>query len=811
MRFFLTIFVACCALDDAWAQQGESSDVRLSVQFFENRVRPILSEHCYQCHGPKKQQANLRLDSRTAILTGGDSGPAIEPGKPDASLLVSAINHGDIVQMPPQYKLQTADIDALTTWVKVGSPWPETARTADGVAEAAVKNRTDYRNQPAHSDTESKSRHDPPSKHWSMIPPIRPKIPVVKNAHWPKNEIDRFILSKLEHLGIEPVAMADKRSLVRRMTYDLHGLPPTPESVQQFLNDDHPEAVQRLVERLLAAPRYGEHWGRHWLDVARYADSNGGDENRIHAHAWRYRDYVIESFNQDVPFDRFAAEQLAGDLLDAQSSEERYRLWIATGLLAIGPKPLLANDAAKVEMDVVDELIETVGRAFLGLSLGCARCHDHKFDPITLDDYYALAGIFKSTQVVDRFDVRICRTWTEKALGSEMDDQHFRELKEKAAWCDDMRRLSDANSDQRKYIKQMEEVRAQMAPLPVAMAVRDSGTISDARVHLRGNPQTLGNLVHRGFPQAIECANQPAIPTSQSGRLELARWMVNSENPLTARVVVNRVWRWHMGEGIVWTPDDFGVMGARPDNQQLLDYLAMRFVDKGWSIKWLHRLIMGSAAYQLSSRGDARSLARDPENRLRWRMNRRRLEAGEIRDSLLSLGGALDLAVGGSLLPPLTNHEQFSKVQNQLKQAYTSRQRAVYLPVVRSGMYDLFQAFDFADPSVTSGRRSVTTVAPQALFLMNSELVWQACQFAAERLYKEGSDEGERVRRLYSLAFGRTPNPSEADQATTFLRQYREQLAIRPTNEGTASATRIEALEALCHAIVMTNEFLYVH
>ncbi|MCI0461895.1 MAG: DUF1549 and DUF1553 domain-containing protein, partial [Gemmataceae bacterium] len=578
----------------------------------------------------------------------------------------------------------------------------------------------------------------------------------------------------------------------------------------------------------------GERWGRHWLDVARYADSNGADENRVHANAWRYRDYVVAAFTEDKPYDRFVLEQLAGDLLPRNPN------WIATGFLAVGPKPLLANDAVKVELDVVDEQLDTTGRAFLALTLGCARCHDHKFDPILLEDYYALAGIFKSTTTIDNYDMQNHRSWTERALHTAADKepqvrQHQR-LKEAYDRANELRRLNDDPKEQKKYIAQMKALRQELAAIPVTMAVKE-GKVANARVLLRGNHLTPGPEVPRRFPRILAEENQTPIGDQQSGRLELAHWLVRPDHPLTARVLVNRIWKWHFGEGIVRSVDNFGRLGERPDNQPLLDYLAVRFVESGWSIKALHRLIMLSATYQMSTQYNGKAAALDPENRLLWRRNRRRLEAEEMRDAMLLTSGRLDAALGGAVLPPEINYEQVAELGRSegggpIAQAYRTARRSLYLPVIRSGLHDLFQVFDFADPSVVTGHRDATTVAPQALFLMNSDLVWQAAQHLADRLLnisptllhtsptrQRGSqfpalvrracmqDDARRLREGYELVYGRPPSSLETARALEFIKGYEDELA----EDGLGLHERRRcAWQAWCRVMLVSNEFVYV-
>ncbi|MBI3462028.1 MAG: PSD1 domain-containing protein [Planctomycetes bacterium] len=829
------------AIDAAHAGDAPTLDPAAAATFFETKVRPVLAEHCFKCHGPEKQKANLRLDSQAAILEGGDSGSPIVPGQPEDSLLIDAINHGEIVQMPPTGKLPPQTIADLTAWVKSGAPWP----SDQSVVKRSAEDDAGYQ-----ITAEDKA-------FWVFQPPRKPPLPPVRNTEWPKSPVDHFILAPLESKGLRPAPPVDDRTLIRRVTFDLTGLPPTPEEVEAFLQDDSTDAFATVVGRLLASPHYGERWGRHWLDVSRYADSNGADENRLHANAWRYRDYVVAAFNDDQPFDQFVIEQLAGDLLPARDREERNRNWIATGFLAIGPKPLLANDAAKVELDVVDEQIDATGRAFLGLTLGCARCHDHKFDPIPASDYYALAGIFKSTTTIDRYDFQNHRSWTERALGSDEEEAEHQRLKAEYDLANELRRLTDGADKQKPHIARMAAVRKELGAIPVAMAVKE-GNVANAHVLIRGNHLTPGPEAPRGFPRILAGDEQTPIGDEQSGRLDLARWLVQPDHPLTARVMVNRIWKWHFGEGIVRSVDNFGRLGERPDNQPLLDYLAVQFVESGWSIKAMHRLIVLSSTYQQSSNpqsstqsqrsevGSQKSDSRsdisnlkspirnpqliDPENRLLWRMNRRRLDAEEIRDAMLLVSGQLDLTVGGAMVPPEVNYERVSDLNRKkgggpLAQAYQSARRSLYLPVSRSGLYDLFQVFDFADPSVVTGRRETTTVAPQTLFLMNSDLVWQSTEHLANRLLHTSPtrqrggealsqarrvgicDDAQRVHEAYERAYSRPPGSNEISRALDFIQQYEDELA----GDGlSADVCRASAWQAWCRVVLTSTEFMYV-
>jgi hypothetical protein len=679
---------------------------------------------------------------------------------------------------------------------------------------------------PAEAATSKKRNRDP--DHWAFQPAKPVAIPSIRHSEWPLTPIDHFILSRLETEGVAPAAPADKRILIRRMTYDLIGLPPTPDEIDDFLADDAPDASARLIDRLLASPHYGERWGRHWLDVARYADSNGLDENVCHGNAWRYRDYVVSAFNRDEPYDRFLHEQLAGDLLPAADEAERREHLIATGFLGIGPKVLAEVDEAKMRMDIVDEQIETVGRALMGMTLGCARCHDHKFDPIDTADYYGLAGIFKSTRTMENYK-KVAR-WHEYELPSDetraLKAQYERQLAEKQQTVDRFlaeatEALRQSSPDQKlpenpevkfpdETQKKLKELRDALEAfkktppeLPSAMGVTEDQVV-DVAIHIRGNPLKLGDVVPRHVPPVMHGPQRPSFSPSQSGRREFAAWLTDPDHPLTSRVIVNRVWRWHFGRGIVPSVDNFGLLGEKPSHPELLDWLARRFQADGWSFKALHRLMLTSRAWQQSSLPTAEQLAKDAENRLFSRAQLRRLEAEEIRDSLLAIGGELDTTMGGSLLN-VKNRAYFFDHTSIDKTDYSSRRRGLYLPVVRNNVYDVFQLLDFPDPAIPGGDRATTTVAPQALLMMNSDFVMQSAAALARRLEVEASDPRRRLKRLFELAYGRDPAEEETDANLAFLADVQQALP-----RGDAAQPAPDAWSVLCHVIMAANEFAYV-
>lgn len=1196
------------------------------IAFFENKVRPLMIERCLDCHTGDETESGLSMDSLAGLLKGGLRGPSIVIGEPEKSLLIRALRHGEILKMPPKEKLSAALIADIATWIEMGAPWPNTEPVAIPQNE---------------SGSDEVTFTDEQTSFWSFRPPRKPTIPTVKDQAWVRSPIDSFILRKLEAAGFQPASPPTKRVLIRRATFDLIGLPPTPQEVDAFVADESPQAFAKLIDRLLNSPPYGERWGRHWLDVARYADSNGLDENLAFADAFHYRDYVVAAFNKDKPFNWFVREQIAGDLL-AKSPlpnplpkgegarthdwDAPYEGTVATGFLVLGAKMLAEDDPVKMQMDIIDEQVDTLGRAFMGMTFGCARCHDHKFDPIPTADYYALAGIFKSTKTMENFNV-VAR-WQEKPLASAEAtaalDAHKKKIEAKQAdidnlvkesneavlaearqhvgdyllaalelerlnnliadatvygdkpdlasvpdallieadefdrgnvlrdrtnwgkdigvlvnagetpnfaeydievkeaglyqieirvaaaasrptmlmingqlakkdvadevtgswypdgqkwfvegfyhlnagknlirleqptffphidkllivpappgaratspaqilpafaaeppesvvlveaetvargnlevvtegygegigiiggpgglnegeidveipadgiyhiafryaaqearptkllvngrginpkaigevtgtwnpdtqrwflegrarltagktvvrlerdgpiphidkimfieasqfggqseefaplgdyepkpdfaqqWSDYLKKTkddpaspfadwraavaqkssvrevaaqynerADGDSESNESLaailrdpegpfkvsetievyyapeaqEQLASVRAEkkkldetMPKYPEAMAVSD-GTIENIRIHIRGSHLTQGRQVPRRVPRIFTRDESTPFGDDASGRLGLARWLTRSDHPLTARVMVNRIWQWHFGEGLVRSPDNFGILGLRPTHPELLDWLAVQFVESGWSIKGLHRTIMLSSTYQMSTAFNEQAVAVDPENKLLWRFNRRRAEAESIRDSILAAAGTLDLSMGGSMLPT-ANRAYVTSTANVDPVAYMTNRRSIYMPVVRSALYEVFQAFDFAEPSVSAGQRQSTTVAPQALFMMNSKVVADSTRAMAEQLLtSESADDAARVTASYRTAYGRSPNEVELQRAIKFVEGYTESLIAKETPPDEA---RVKAWQSLCRVILSANEFIYI-
>jgi hypothetical protein len=765
---------------------------------FEEKVRPVLVQHCYGCHSAqaRKSRGGLRVDSRDALLRGGDSGPAVVPGRPQDSLLLQALRHQGPLAMPPKEKLPAEVVADFERWVRAGAPGPR-----GGAAGAA---------RPAPGAAAGRN-------FWAFQPPRRHALPPVRDPSWPRGRLDHFLLAALEQRGLRPAPDADRLTLLRRVSFDLTGLPPTPQEQDAFLADDHPGAFARVVDRLLASPAFGERWGRHWLDVARYADSTGKGDNLTYHDAWRYRDYVLAACNADKPFDTFVREQVAGDLLAAPTQALRDERLTATGFLVVGPKALADRDVLRRKMDVVDDQVDTVGRAFLGLTLGCARCHDHKFDPVPTADYYALAGILASTRTLDGIKLNnpAVSGWGLRPLGADGE----RLLAARAGYEKELQQVcvalkevgaNDHTAEGARKVRELtaaeQRLRAAAPPAPpLALAVRDEDAPGDLRVHVRGDPHALGAPVPRGFLSALSARPAPPIPPGRSGRLELADWLARPDNPLTARVFVNRAWMHLFGEGLVRTVDNFGAQGEPPTHPELLDELGVEFMEQGWSVKRLVRTVVLSRAYRMSSAGEDRAAGVDPENRLLWRANRRRLEAEALRDAVLAVAGRLDRTMGGSSVTGLG--DQAVSNQNVAADLPTERlaRRGVYLPVIRNALPTLFEVFDFADPDVSTGKRDATTVATQALYLMNSPFAREQAGAAADRLL--ALPEVDRLTALYRHAYGRAPTAAEAGRARAFLSELRRELG-----DGALPSPRAEreAWQALCQAVFASTEFRFV-
>jgi hypothetical protein len=819
----LFLGLACCVPAGA-LQAEEARPSEEGLAFFEKKIRPVLVAQCYKCHSAtaKKLKAGLMLDTRAGMRKGGESGPAIVPGDVRASLLLRAIRNPDpTLRMPPSKKLPDEVIADFERWVRMGAPDPR------GGKAVVVRKEIDI----------EKGR-----QFWSFRPPRKPTPPKVKAADWPRSDIDRFLLAAMEAKGLKPVADADKQTLIRRVTFDLIGLPPTPDEVEAFVKDDSPRALEKVVDRLLAMPYFGERWGRHWLDVARYAESSGKEVNFNYPHAWRYRDYVIDAFNKDLPYDQFIREQVAGDLLPAETEKERVRQQIATGFLAIGPKSHNERNRRQFEMDLADEQIDVTTQAFLGLTAACARCHDHKFDPIPQKDYYALAGIFRSTQTCYG-TIRILQSnhpsplleLPRDAVPTFFGDTLTKQGRERLeGQIDDLREQLDQmrrdNPRQRFSIQalllrnRMTMIRSRLdsynsdgSPKQFAMGVRERWRSFNSPLYTRGEIDKPGEIVPRGVLQVVGPAKR--MSRRGSGRLELAEWLASKDNPLAARVMVNRVWLHLFGRGIVPTPDNFGAAGRPPENPALLDQLAVSFMEDGWSVKKLIRKIVLSHAYQLGSYHDEKNYAADPDNALVWRMSKRRLDAEALRDAMISVSGQFDTTptVGSSVARAGEGRafgpgagfgpgRRFGRFGG-FGAGPSLSVRSVYLPVIREQMPESLTLFDAADPSLIVAERSTTTTPAQALYLMNNPFVIQQAEAAADRLLAaEGSDR-DRVRTAYLRFFARTPGEKEIDAALDYLEK-----ASRTTGRtGPGDRTRRAAWASFCQALFASAEFLYLN
>ncbi len=904
-RFFISVLLLFC-VSGLRAEVSPKRDLEKRVDaqqqkgygFFENKIRPILVKKCYKCHAKDSKilRGGLLLDSRANIRKGGDSGPAVVPGKPADSLLIESLNY-EGSEMPPDGKLSEAIIKDFTQWVKMGAPDPR-----DGIAtkKHSVINIEEGR------------------KFWSFQPLQQIKLPVVKDKSWSRNGIDRLLLSKMEQQELFPSADADKRTLIRRLYFDLIGLPPTAKQIDAVLNNQNNNAIEQLIDKLLASPRFGERWGRHWLDVARFSQSTGGGRSVLYKTAWRYRNYVIDSYNKDKPFDQFIIEQIAGDLIPEKRSQKRRENLTATAFLALGPTNYEQQDKNQLQMDVIDEQIQTVGKAFLGMTLGCARCHDHKFDPIPTTDYYALAGIFKSTktlgslgnvaswykqplpltpneqvvaasfnskistlkillhetkqkqsQLKSQLDIRVVDENKAKAIGLWTKSRtvksyygkeyrvcadekckmiyHFKNIetgtytvqvsytpgsnrnkstryviehrdgtttklvdqtkipdignlfyslgtfqlnKDKGVTVTLHGKLSDGiviadairlvrvkdnyqgqlslqqllhqfETEQTKQVNLQIELKSLQKELakhqPTVVAVTEQSEIGDMPRLIRGELSNVGKVVPRGFMTVAHLDALQKFDTKQSGRLELAKWIASDENPLTARVAVNRIWHHLFGKGIVRTVDNFGIRGEKPSHPELLDYLARRLIDHNWSTKKMIREIVLSRSYQLSSTSTKRQRQQDPENRLFAHQMRKRLTAEAMRDSILFHSNQL----------VLKEWKQTIRKGTKLGYGYKfdENSRSVYLPIFRNRLHDFLVAFDFPNPNQSTGRRNNSIITTQSLYMMNSPFILEQSEAIAKKLLKPPHPSAKRLLdKLYIDLLGRSPDRSEQEQ-----------------------------------------------
>ena len=886
------------------------------LEFFESKVRPILVQRCYECHSGQESNGGLRLDYREGLLKGGDSGPALQADEPQGSLLLRAIRYQNAdLQMPPSGKLDASEIEVLETWV----------------AQGAFDPRADL---PSGSSDKPQGMSIPDGRNfWSMMPLKPVEVPRAVDTDWCRNPIDAFVLKELDSNGLRPSPESPRREILRRVTLGLIGLVPESQEYKAFEQDTAPEAYERQVDRLLSSEQYGVRFGRHWLDVARYSDSNGLDENIAYGNAWRYRDYVVEAFNLDKPFDRFIEEQIAGDLLPDADRQSK----TATGFLVLGAKVLAEPDRDKLTMDTIDEQLDTIGKAFMGMTLGCARCHDHKFDPIKQRDYYALAAILKGTKTFGDSNFGAIKHWNEISYANQQEKEQLKAIdaqiaEKNGAWnklkseaigklreqvrkqaADYLAVASKLTSEatlnewaqvgeelklhprvlanSRRYldnhrqeplfakwhelagpgdhqairdyyqelferalgewekakaadaqVKKLEDSTLEAARVALGdvggflaipakmehaldqeslvkihelaesarlfesaapdetsvMGVADKGVVDGLAIHIRGSYRNLGDVVPRGFPEVmVSQGATPIFSRHSSGRLELARWLANATHPLTARVIVNRVWRWHFGRGLVESTENFGVLGDRPSHPELLDYLARWFIESGWSIKELNRLILTSATYRMSSvHPEAQSaLAIDPENRLRWHYKLERMDAEPLRDSILQVAGRLDCQLGGKSVP--LRNRQFVFDHTSIDHTkYDSIRRTVYLPIIRNHLYSLLEQFDFPDPTMPVGSRNTSMVSVQMLLLMNADWIIDSASLLARRSQEFSSEPSRRIDWLFETVLGRAP------------KEHEQRRFLDAISAGQASGE--DPWVTLAHNLLICSEFIYV-
>ncbi len=817
MVWILTILASTCLSMVRAEAIDDDPSIGALDRFFEAEVRPLLVENCVGCHGAEEQKGGLRLDTREGVLAGGESGPVIEPGRPEESLLIEAVRH-DGLRMPPKRRLADAEVHSLEKWIEQGARWPVDPRDHS----PAVPGR-ELRAKPGIAEEEK--------AWWAFQPRSRPEPPSIERETWSRNPIDRFLLAKLEAEKLKPAPEADRVTLIRRLTFDLTGLPPTPEEVSAFVADDRPEAYERLVDRLLSSPAYGERWARHWLDLARYAESDGYRQDAFRPGAWRYRDWVIAAFNQDMPFDRFTEAQLAGDEIDGEATEMR----VATTFLRLGPYEFNQRDVAGQRAAILNELTDTVGDVFMGMGIGCARCHDHKFDPILQEDYYRIQGFFAAVQPRDDLAVASEAELAKHALAVAEWESRTAELRSQIAELERPFRAASAaeglarfqpefremwskpDADrtpyerqitylmQRQFVeefgkfealvkgrekvllaalyKKLESVAADRPqPLPMALAVTDVGPVAPPNV-IPGDRRERD--IAPGFLSVLD-ANPAAIETIDGAtttgrRTTFARWLTQSENPLTPRVMANRLWQYHFGRGLSATSSDFGHLGEVPSHPELLDWLASELIEQDWSLKAMHRLMVTSAAYRQGSQVDPEAIERsrrlDPENRWLWERSPRRLEAEAARDAMLATSGELNLGIGGASVEPAVGR------------------RSVYLRQLRNSPVPLLMAFDAPDGSSTTPERNQTTTATQALTMVNGAWTLARAEAFARRLGRDcGEDCEARIERAFRLALGREPSAAETEAVTRFL-------GNRP---------REVAWVDFCHALLNSNAFLFV-
>ena len=766
-----------------------------AIEFFEKSIRPIFAEHCHECHFGSERKGGLTIDSQVSLLKGGDLGAAIEIGNADKSLLVQAIRYSGDLQMPPDSKLSAHEISLIEKWINAGAVWPKSNR--------------------AISESSSNSKSQPDKKLWSLKPVESPRIPKTRNKNWATNRIDQFVLAKLEQNSMSPAARADRATLIRRIYLDVLGIPPTMEQWNSFINDSRPDpiAYESVVDHVLADPKFGEKWARHWLDVVRYSETNGHVQDTVRENAWRYRDYVIDAWNDDIAYDQFIVEHLAGDLLNTKRpgrKGEQNIIPAATGYLWFHEMHFKPLDPNAQRADQVDSQIDVTMKAFQGLTVSCARCHDHKFDPVTQKDYYALAGFFHST-----IENQVWLTDVRDVVHSDEAKENFQKL-EKLKQDGIRKALQDSRKKTDRLppfgetmfdpgVKaRLREVRQEFAQLDSrathwAPAATD-GELIDARIHIRGSHKNLGESVPRRFLGQLRFDLQSAGGSSDSyansGRLYLAQQIASSQNPLTARVQVNRLWQHLFGFGIVRTPSDFGMQGDPPSHPLLLDYLATRLIELNWSNKALLKEILQSQTYQMSSDVSAHSQSMDPENRLLQHQNRKRMTAETLRDSILLMAGGINLQMHGVGVAPYLSKNVTANKRTHIPKSGPvdgNGRRSIYVTVRRNFQTPFLTTFDFPDPGASVGKRDVTLSPTQALAMMNSPFVHQMINTWALNFQKERQNE---ISRVYVQILGRLPSSKECESINRFVHLQ------------DASTT---VWKDVIHTLLCSNEFLFIH
>lgn len=745
---------------------------------FVKDIQPILRSKCHKCHGPTREEGGLNLGMKVRALEGGDVGPAIVPGDLASSRLIHLVaGLEEKMRMPPRGEsLSSEEIALLRTWIEQGAEWPDGHDVLDARTRIA-------------------------RSHWAFQRVRRPEVPTVGDPDWVRNPIDAFVLARLEAEGLAPASQAPRSALLRRASFDLIGWPPTPERIDEFVADDDVNAFEKVVDELLASPRYGERWGRHWLDVVRYADSAGYEIDNFYEHAWMYRDWVIRSLNADKPFDRFAKEQIAGDEILPEIEDAK----IGTGFLTVGPYAFEGGIARpkRVEYQRLTDLTDTVGATFLGLSVGCARCHSHKFDPISQRDYFGLHAIFSTTELFNH------------AVTEPSTVALFREHRARMAAFD---KNAKRKNDEKKR-------KTDVPPSPSMKVVRNRRTAPATVVLLRGELDRPGRRTPPAIPRSLPGGGALDDEPRAEGhrpRTALATWLFEGGRPLTARVIVNRIWQGHFGHGLVRTPNDFGTRGDRPTHPQLLDWLAAELIDGAWQLKRLHRLIMSSGTYRMSSEARPNSAERDPDHRLLSRLPRRRLEAEALWDHLHATAGTSNSAMfGPAVYPPIDPTLLGAKMNIQWNAKRYENQwtrRGVYIVVRRSFVYPFFDTFNVSLPVASCARRDSTVVSPQALTLLNDQMVLdQARAFAGRLLREAGGSSALMVDRAFALAFARSPSAEERAESVTFLEDAAKRLGIidepvQPVgvNANTVDPARGAALVEFCLALMNANEFIHV-